>query len=64
MEYKLVGSTHPEDLADGRVIGVGETVELSDEDLSDPHNQRLLEEGLLISTEQPKQTSGRKTGEE
>lgn len=57
-EHKLVGN-HPEDLADGRVLGPGEVAELSKEDLKDPHNQRLIEEELLIPTEEAKTTSGR-----
>lgn len=39
-------STHAEDLADGRVVGVGE--EVDDVDMTEPHNQRLLNEGKLV----------------
>jgi hypothetical protein len=56
MEYKMVGD-HPEDLADGRVLGPGEVTELSDEDLEDPHNQRLIEEGVLIPVEETEEQS-------
>jgi hypothetical protein len=59
--YKMVGD-HPEDLADGRVLGPGEVAELSEEDLEDPHNQRLVDEGLLIEAdegEEPKPKTSR-----
>jgi pyruvate/2-oxoglutarate dehydrogenase complex dihydrolipoamide acyltransferase (E2) component len=49
MEYKWVGN-HPQDLADGRWLAPGDTTELSDEDLSDPHNDALLKLGALIPT--------------
>ena len=48
-EYKNVGR-HPEDLSDGRVIGVGEIAPLTDEQLREPHNQRLVAEGILVAT--------------
>jgi hypothetical protein len=50
--YKMVGA-HAEDLADGRVLAVGEEVDLSKEEIKDPHNQRLVEEGKLIEGIQP-----------
>jgi pyruvate/2-oxoglutarate dehydrogenase complex dihydrolipoamide acyltransferase (E2) component len=50
VNYKLVGD-HPEDLADGRVIGVGERIELDEETVKDPHNQSLLDDGKLIEVE-------------
>ena len=73
MKFKLVGD-HPEDLADGRVLAPGEEADIKKEDLEDPHNQRLIEEGILIELsdenlyedgkkpEAPK--SGRKQGKE
>lgn len=48
-EYKNVGA-HAEDLEGGRVVGVGEMVELTKEQLRDPHNERLVAEGILIPT--------------
>lgn len=48
-EFRHVGR-HSEDLADGRVVSPGESVELSAEDQRDPHNKRLLDEGILDST--------------
>lgn len=44
-EYRVT-SSHPEDLADGRVVGPGEVV--SDVDISIPHNQRLLDDGAIV----------------
>lgn len=35
-------------LADGRVVVPGEPIELSKDDLKDPHNMRLIEEGQLL----------------
>lgn len=62
-DYKVV-SDHAEDLADGRVLAPGEVVKLSKEDLEDPHNQRLLEEGKLLDVkanlrEDSKNTEGK-----
>lgn len=53
-EYKCV-SSHPEDLVSGRVLGVGETVTLEEADVSEPHNRRLIEDGLLIRTDADQQ---------
>lgn len=41
----LVSSTHPEDLASGRVVEPGEIVEV---DVKDSHNRRLVDDGRLI----------------
>jgi hypothetical protein len=46
-EYKHVGN-HAEDLADGRMLAPGETVKLNDKQLAEPHNQRLITEGILL----------------
>lgn len=43
-------STHVEDLADGSTVAPGEFVHLSEDDLKDPHNERLVAEGILIGT--------------
>lgn len=48
-EYKNVGN-HAHDLASGLVLAPGETAELSDEDVKDPHNASLIEDGVLIPT--------------
>jgi hypothetical protein len=63
VKYKLVGD-HPEDLADGRVLGPGEEADLDKEAVGDPHNQRLIEEGLLIESEEEKPKSGRASKKE
>lgn len=47
MEYKWVGS-HPQDLASGQMLAPGETAELSDEEVRDPHNETLIADGGLI----------------
>jgi hypothetical protein len=65
VKYKMVGD-HPEDLADGRVLGPGEEADLDKDAVGDPHNQRLIEEGLLIEAEsgEEKSKSGRASKKE
>ncbi len=46
-DYQNVGN-HPEDLADGRVIGQDERVSLSPEEAGHAHNQELLDRGSLV----------------
>jgi hypothetical protein len=45
--HRFVG-THVDDLADGQVLEPGQRVELTDEQLAEPHNRRLIDEHLLI----------------
>lgn len=47
-EYRVISSTHDQDLADGRVVEPGGTVSLTAEQVSDPHNQDLIRRGLLV----------------
>lgn len=47
MEYKWVGN-HPQDLASGQELAPGETAELSDDDVRNPHNESLITDGNLI----------------
>lgn len=47
MEYKWVGN-HSQDLASGRMLEPGETVELSEEEAAIPHNKSLIDEGGMI----------------
>lgn len=49
-EFKLVGD-HAEDLAAGQMLAPGETIKLKQEDIDDPHNARLIEEGKLLDVE-------------
>jgi hypothetical protein len=41
-------------LDDGRVVVVGEPVELTSDDQKAPHNKRLIESGQLIEVKKPK----------
>ena len=41
-------SNHVEDLADGSIVAPGEFVHLSEDEVKDPHNERLIGEGILI----------------
>jgi pyruvate/2-oxoglutarate dehydrogenase complex dihydrolipoamide acyltransferase (E2) component len=43
----VVSSTHPEDLANGRVVAPGEVIELSREQLNEQHNSNLIQNGRL-----------------
>jgi hypothetical protein len=56
--YKNVGM-HPEDLLDGRMVGVGEEVDLTDEQVSD--NQRLIDEEVFISLDSETKSSKKTT---
>jgi len=49
LKFRCV-SSHIEDLADGSTVAPGEYVTLSDEDLKDPHNERLVADGILVGT--------------
>lgn len=52
--YRFVGG-HVDDLDDGRILEPGGTYKLTADQLEHPHNQRLLEEGLLLSTKPDKE---------
>lgn len=46
----------PQDLADGKVLAPGETVDLSAEQAKEPHNKRLIDEGALVKPSAKKQS--------
>lgn len=46
MNTVLCVSTHPEDLADGRLVGPGQQID--NIDLDQPHNARLVVDGRLV----------------
>lgn len=48
-KYRFVGN-HADQLADGRPVAPGEFVNLSDEEMEDPHNAMLATDGHLIGT--------------
>lgn len=50
-------SLAPGHLANGRPLGFGDKVELSDDDLACPHNARLIEERLLVAAALPARNS-------
>lgn len=50
-------SRHSEDLADGRVIAPGDVATLNADDVKDPHNQRLIDEQLLVEIPAKTKTS-------
>lgn len=52
--YKFVGP-HIDDLADGRQLVPGETYKLTDEEKAEPHNQRLFQDGLMLTVNDPKE---------
>jgi hypothetical protein len=45
--YKFVG-THVQDLADGSMLAIGETVDLGSDDAGLLHNQTLIDDGVLV----------------
>ena len=47
MKYQNV-EIHPEDLADGRVLGRDERVSISPEEAGHPHNKELIDRGSLV----------------
>lgn len=49
-EFKLLGE-HAQDLADGRMLGPGETVKLDDAAKREPHNAALIEARTLITVQ-------------
>jgi hypothetical protein len=50
--YKLVG-VHPEDLADGRMVEPGQMTALTSDQAADPHNKRLIDEGIFLLVDGP-----------
>lgn len=44
--YRFTGHKHPDELANGRPLSLGDEVQLSDEDVQ--ANARLIDEGLLL----------------
>lgn len=50
-QYRFVGS-HADVLPNGRPIGPGEYVDLTDEEVRDPYYEMLLADGNLIGTEE------------
>lgn len=53
-EYYLPAGNHLIDLADGRIVGPGDTVKLSADDLKEDHNKRYIDEGILLKLEKTK----------
>ena len=52
--FKFTGFTHPDELANGRPLAIGDEVELSKSDLD--ANRRLIDSGLLIELSGPSKT--------
>jgi hypothetical protein len=44
----VVSSTHAVDLASGRVVANGEAITLKDDEVKDPHNEGLVDQGVLV----------------
>lgn len=61
-EYKCI-SDHAEDLSGGQIVAPGESVKLTEKEVEDPHNARLIEEGKLIPTKQESDKGGSKPAE-
>lgn len=64
MNYRHIGS-HPEDTAEGAVLGPGESTEvLKDFDPTNPFNKRLIDEGVLIPIEEKQSSRSPDNGKE
>lgn len=50
--YRFIGS-HADQLSSGRPITPGEFLELTDEELREPHNEQLAADGLLLGIDKP-----------
>lgn len=64
--FKHIGS-HADSLANGQVLGPGETVDLSASEERKPHNQSLIKHGVLIAVKTKAEkvaVKGNKEGEE
>jgi hypothetical protein len=46
-EYRWIGDHH-QDFAGGVMVGPGDFVKLTDDEIKEDHNKRLLDEGALI----------------
>lgn len=53
-EYVATLDSSERVLADGRILTPGEPVNLTADDVKDPHNKRLIDEGQIVSTKPPK----------
>ena len=62
-EYKHLGE-HADELANGRPVGPGEILSLTAEEEKDPHNESLIERGILVSTTPDKGSAKKKEGGE
>jgi len=51
MKYTMLGD-HVRDLASGQMLGPGESVDLDNDALADPHNKVLIDEGILVPGEE------------
>lgn len=58
MSRYRVSSTHPVDIASGAVFAPGETAVGVDSE--DPHDKRLIEEGVLVETTSSKPKTTKK----
>ena len=52
-----VSSEHAVDLADGRVVGNGESVTLTDSDIKDEFNSALIDNGTLVEAPSKKKSN-------
>lgn len=59
MRYRNI-SGHPEDLADGSVVGTGAYFELSDEAAKDDFNKAKIEDNKFLQAPEDKKPAGKK----
>ena len=53
-QFKFTGFKHPDELASGRPLAVGDEVDLTDDEVK--ANSRLIEEGFLVEMNPSKET--------
>jgi plastocyanin len=63
LKFSFVG-TYAQDLADGKIVAPGDEVTLSAKDAENPHNARLIADGLLIGKGEKAQELAEKTRED
>jgi hypothetical protein len=58
MRYRYIGD-HADTTGSGQPLGIGDYVELSDDEAKDPHNASLIESGQMI--EAPEESKSKST---
>lgn len=60
--YRFTGHKHPDELANGQPLALGDQIELTDEDAK--ANARLIDEGFLVEMNPPDKKQSKTRREE